>query len=89
MAHLSRQERRRALGGLPVPDVAYSMSFNWNQERCVVIAAGGSLNSWSLNRRYRLSRTGETPWPWSRSSARPGGSLAAFALCKGDARVLP
>jgi quinoprotein glucose dehydrogenase len=64
-------------GRLPVPGVANPMSYSWNGEQYVVIAAGGhSEAGTSIGDSvvaFRLARTGEAPSLWSRTIDRPGG----------------
>jgi quinoprotein glucose dehydrogenase len=78
-------------GRLPVPGVANPMTYLWNAEQYVVIAAGGhSEAGTSIGDSvvaFRLARAGETPSLWSRTINRPGGrffysavALAAMTL---------
>jgi quinoprotein glucose dehydrogenase len=64
-------------GRLPVPGVANPMTYNWNGEQYVVIAAGGhSEAGTSIGDSlvaFRLTRPGESPSLWSRTIDRPGG----------------
>jgi quinoprotein glucose dehydrogenase len=64
-------------GRLPVPGVANPMTYLWNGEQYVVIAAGGhSESGTSIGDSvvaFRLARAGETPSLWSRTIDRPGG----------------
>jgi quinoprotein glucose dehydrogenase len=64
-------------GRLPVPGVANPMTYSWNGEQYVVIAAGGhSEAGTSIGDSvvaFRLARAGEAPSLWSRSIDRPGG----------------
>jgi quinoprotein glucose dehydrogenase len=64
-------------GRLPVPGVANPMTYNWNGEQYVVIAAGGhSEAGTSIGDSvvaFRLARAGEPPSLWSRTIDRPGG----------------
>jgi quinoprotein glucose dehydrogenase len=64
-------------GRLPVPGVANPMTYNWNGEQYVVIAAGGhSEAGTSIGDSvvaFRLARAGESPSVWSRTIDRPGG----------------
>jgi quinoprotein glucose dehydrogenase len=64
-------------GRLPVPGVANPMTYNWNGEQYVVIAAGGhSEAGTSIGDSvvaFRLARAGESPSLWSRTIDRPGG----------------
>jgi quinoprotein glucose dehydrogenase len=71
-------------GRLPVPGVANPMTYQWQGEQYVVIAAGGhSEAGTSLGDSvvaFRLARNGEAPSLWSRTIDRPGGRFAAGAL---------
>jgi quinoprotein glucose dehydrogenase len=78
-------------GRLPVPGIANPMTYMWNAEQYVVIAAGGhSEAGTSIGDSvvaFRLARAGETPTLWSRTIDRPGGrfyysvvGLAAMTL---------
>jgi quinoprotein glucose dehydrogenase len=64
-------------GRLPVPGVANPMTYMWNGEQFVVVAAGGhSEAGTSIGDSvvaFRVARTGEAPSPWSRIIDRPGG----------------
>jgi quinoprotein glucose dehydrogenase len=64
-------------GRLPVPGVANPMTYNWNGEQYVVIAAGGHSEAGSSIGdsvvAFRLARAGESPSLWSRTIDRPGG----------------
>jgi quinoprotein glucose dehydrogenase len=64
-------------GRLPVPGVANPMTYSWNGEQYVVIAAGGhSEAGTSIGDSvvaFRLARAGEQPSLWSRTIDRPGG----------------
>jgi len=64
-------------GRLPVPGVANPMTYVWNGEQYVVIAAGGhSEAGTSIGDSvvaFRLARSGEAPSLWSRIIDRPGG----------------
>jgi quinoprotein glucose dehydrogenase len=64
-------------GRLPVPGVANPMTYIWNGEQYVVIAAGGhSEAGTSIGDSvvaFRLARAGEAPSLWSRTIDRPGG----------------
>ncbi len=66
-------------GRLPVPGIANPMTYAWQGEQYVVIAAGGhSEIGTSLGDSlvaFRLPRTGEAPSLWSRTIDRPGGRL--------------
>jgi quinoprotein glucose dehydrogenase len=74
-------------GRLPVPGIANPMTYVWNAEQYVVIAAGGhSEAGTSIGDSvvaFRLARADETPSLWSRTVGRPGGrfyySVAAVA----------
>jgi len=71
-------------GRLPVPGVANPMSYSWNGEQYVVIAAGGhSEAGTSIGDSvvaFRLARAGESPSLWSRTIDRPGGRFWGGAL---------
>jgi quinoprotein glucose dehydrogenase len=72
-------------GRLPVPGVANPMTYSWNGEQYVVIAAGGhSEAGTSIGDSvvaFRLARPGEAPSLWSRTIDRPGGRFwAAIGL---------
>jgi quinoprotein glucose dehydrogenase len=71
-------------GRLPVPGVANPMTYNWNGEQYVVIAAGGhSEAGTSIGDSvvaFRLARAGESPSLWSRTIDRPGGRFWGGAL---------
>src|SRR6185295_18688983 len=64
-------------GRLPAPGIANPMTYLWNGEQYVVIAAGGhSEAGTSLGdsvAAFRLARAGEAPSLWSRTVDRPGG----------------
>jgi quinoprotein glucose dehydrogenase len=64
-------------GRLPVPGVANPMTYSWNGEQYVVIAAGGhSEAGTSIGDSvvaFQLARSGEAPSWWSRTIDRPGG----------------
>jgi quinoprotein glucose dehydrogenase len=64
-------------GRLPVPGVANPMTYSWNGEQYVVIAAGGHSEAGSSIGdsvvAFRLARAGESPSLWSRTIDRPGG----------------
>lgn len=64
-------------GRLPVPGIANPMTYVWQGEQYVVIAAGGhSETGTSIGDSFvafRLARTGEAPSLWSRTIDRPGG----------------
>jgi quinoprotein glucose dehydrogenase len=71
-------------GRLPVPGVANPMTYNWNGEQYVVIAAGGhSEAGTSIGDSvvaFRLARAGEAPSLWSRTIDRPGGRFWGGAI---------
>jgi quinoprotein glucose dehydrogenase len=71
-------------GRLPVPGVANPMSYAWNGEQYVVIAAGGhSEAGTSIGDSvvaFRLARAGESPSLWSRTIDRPGGRFWGVAI---------
>jgi quinoprotein glucose dehydrogenase len=71
-------------GRLPVPGVANPMTYNWNGEQYVVIAAGGhSEAGTSIGDSvvaFRLARAGEQPSLWSRTIDRPGGRFWGGAI---------
>jgi quinoprotein glucose dehydrogenase len=64
-------------GRLPVPGVANPMTYMWDGEQFVVIAAcGHSEAGTSIGDSivaFRVARTGEAPSLWSRIIDRPGG----------------
>jgi quinoprotein glucose dehydrogenase len=64
-------------GRLPVPAIANPMTYMWDAEQYVVIAAGGhSEAGTSIGDSvvaFRLARAGEAPSLWSRTIDRPGG----------------
>jgi quinoprotein glucose dehydrogenase len=64
---------------LPVPGVANPMTYLWNGEQYVVIAAGGHSEAGTTIGEsvvaFRLARQGEAPSLWSRTVDRPGGRL--------------
>jgi quinoprotein glucose dehydrogenase len=64
-------------GRLPVPGVANPMTYTWNGEQYVVIAAGGHSEAGTTIGdsvvAFRLARPGEAPSLWSRTIDRPGG----------------
>ena len=72
------------LGRLPVPGVANPMTYLWNGEQYVVIAAGGhSEAGTSIGDSvvaFRLARPGESVPVWSRLLDWPGGRFAARAM---------
>ncbi|MEA2941057.1 MAG: quinoprotein glucose dehydrogenase [Bradyrhizobium sp.] len=71
-------------GRLPVPGVANPMTYSWNGEQYVVIAAGGhSEAGTSIGDSvvaFRLARAGEGPSLWSRIIDRPGGRFWSGVL---------
>jgi quinoprotein glucose dehydrogenase len=71
-------------GRLPVPGVANPMTYSWNGEQYVVIAAGGhSEAGTSIGdsvAAFRLARAGESPSLWSRTVDRPGGRFWGGAM---------
>ena len=75
-------------GRLPVPGVANPMTYLWNGEQYVVIAAGGHSEAGTTIGEsvvaFRLARQGEAPSLWSRTVDRPGGRFwskaTAFAI---------
>jgi quinoprotein glucose dehydrogenase len=71
-------------GRLPVPGVANPMTYIWNGEQYVVIAAGGhSEAGTSIGDSvvaFRLARAGEAPSLWSRTIDRPGGRFWGGAI---------
>jgi quinoprotein glucose dehydrogenase len=68
-------------GRLPVPGVANPMTYQWQGEQYVAIAAGGhSEAGTSIGDSvvaFRVARQGETPSLWSRTIDRPGGRFWA------------
>ena len=71
-------------GKLPVPGVANPMTYLWNGEQYVVIAAGGHSEAGTTIGdslvAFRLARNGEAPSLWSRTIDRPGGRFWAKAM---------
>jgi quinoprotein glucose dehydrogenase len=71
-------------GRLPVPGIANPMTYLWNGEQYVVIAAGGHSEAGSTIGdsvvAFRLPRQGETPSLWSRTVDRPGGRFWSKAV---------
>jgi quinoprotein glucose dehydrogenase len=71
-------------GRLPVPGVANPMTYLWNGEQYVVIAAGGHSEAGTTLGdsvvAFRLARNGEAPSLWSRAIDRPGGRFWAKAM---------
>ena len=70
-------------GRLPAPGIANPMTYLWQGEQYVAVAAGGhSEIGTSLSDSvvaFRLARAGEAPSLWSRTIDRPGGRFAAGA----------
>jgi quinoprotein glucose dehydrogenase len=64
-------------GRLPVPGIANPMTYLWNGEQYVVIAAGGHSEVGTTIGEsmvaFRLARQNEAPSLWSRTVDRPGG----------------
>jgi quinoprotein glucose dehydrogenase len=62
---------------LPVPGIANPMTYLWNGEQYVVIAAGGHSEAGTTIGEsvvaFRLAHQGEAPSLWSRTVDRPGG----------------
>jgi quinoprotein glucose dehydrogenase len=79
-------------GRLPVPGVANPMTYSWNGEQYVVIAAGGhSEAGTSIGDSlvaFRLARAGEAPSLWSRTIDRPGGRFWGGAIVAAMALAL-
>ena len=79
-------------GRLPVPGVANPMTYLWNGEQYIVIAAGGhSEAGTSIGDSvvaFRLTRAGEAASLWSRTIDRPGGRFASKAIAFGLAAIL-
>jgi quinoprotein glucose dehydrogenase len=71
-------------GRLPVPGVANPMTYTWNGEQYVVVAAGGhSEAGTSIGDSvvaFRMARAGEAPSLWSRTIDRPGGRFGGGAI---------
>jgi quinoprotein glucose dehydrogenase len=71
-------------GRLPVPGVANPMTYAWNGEQYVVIAAGGHSESGATIGdsvvAFRPARAGEAPSLWSRTIDRPGGRFWGGAI---------
>ena len=74
-------------GRLPVPGIANPMTYLWNGEQYVVIAAGGhSEGGTTIGESvvaFRLARQGEAPSLWSRTIDRPGGRFWSKAFMLG------
>lgn len=68
-------------GRLPVPGVANPMTYVWNDEQYVVIAAGGNSEAGTSIGdsvvAFRLARANEAPSLWSQTVDRPGGHFYA------------
>jgi quinoprotein glucose dehydrogenase len=79
-------------GRLPVPGVANPMTYLWNGEQYVVIAAGGHSEAGTTIGdsvvAFRLVRPGEAPSLWLRTIDRPGGRFLSKALALALAMVL-
>ena len=79
-------------GRLPVPGVANPMTYIWNGEQYVVIAAGGhSEAGTSIGDSvvaFRLARAGQSPSLWSRTIDRPGGRFWGGAMVAAVAFVM-
>jgi quinoprotein glucose dehydrogenase len=79
-------------GRLPVPGVANPMTYLWNGEQYVVIAAGGHSESGATIGdsvvAFRLARPGEAPSLWSRTIDRPGGRFWSQAIAAALAVLL-
>jgi quinoprotein glucose dehydrogenase len=71
-------------GRLPVPGIANPMTYQWQGEQYIVIAAGGHSEAGTTIGdsvvAFRLARDSEAPSLWSRTIDRPGGRLAGGAL---------
>jgi quinoprotein glucose dehydrogenase len=71
-------------GRLPVPGVANPMTYLWNGEQYVAIAAGGHSEGGTTIGdsmvAFRLPRPGEAPSLWSRTIDRPGGRFWSKAI---------
>ncbi len=71
-------------GRLPVPGVANPMTYIWNGEQYVVIAAGGHSEAGTTIGdsvvAFRLARAGQSPSLWSRTVDRPGGRFWGGAV---------
>ena len=71
-------------GRLPVPGVANPMTYMWNGEQYVIIAAGGHSESGATIGdsvvAFRLARAAEAPSLWSRTIDRPGGRFWGGAI---------
>ena len=74
-------------GRLPVPGIANPMTYLWNGEQYVVIAAGGHSEAGTTIGEsvvaFRLARQGEAPSLWSRTIDRPGGRFWSKAFMLG------
>ncbi len=73
-------------GRLPVPGIANPMTYLWNGEQYVVIAAGGHSEIGTTIGdslvAFRLARAGEAPSLWSRTIDRPGGRFSSGAIAR-------
>ncbi|KJR41021.1 quinoprotein glucose dehydrogenase, partial [Candidatus Magnetoovum chiemensis] len=71
-------------GRLPVPGIANPMTYLWQGEQYVAIAAGGhSESGTSIGDSFvafRLARAGEAPSLWSRTVDRPGGRFWSLMI---------
>jgi quinoprotein glucose dehydrogenase len=71
-------------GRLPVPGVANPMTYLWQGEQYVAIAAGGHSEAGTTIGdsvvAFRLARQGESPSLWSRTIDRPGGRFWSKAI---------
>jgi quinoprotein glucose dehydrogenase len=71
-------------GRLPVPGIANPMTYEWNGEQYVVIAAGGHSEIGTTIGdsvvAFRLARAGESPSLRSRTIDRPGGRFWAGTI---------
>jgi len=79
-------------GRLPVPAVANPMTYLWNGEQYVAIAAGGHSEAGTTIGdslvAFRLARNSEAPSLWSRTIDRPGGRFWATAMAFALAIIL-
>jgi quinoprotein glucose dehydrogenase len=79
-------------GRLPAAGVANPMTYVWNGEQHVVIAAGGNSEAGTSIGdsvvAFRLARGNEAPSLWSRTIDRPGGRFYARAVLVAAALVL-
>jgi quinoprotein glucose dehydrogenase len=71
-------------GRLPVPGVANPMTYLWQGEQYVAIAAGGHSEAGTTIGdsvvAFRLARRGESPSLWSHTIDRPGGRFWSKAI---------